>query len=107
MQIRTFRGTAAAIALLLASAAHAQYRCADAQNWIDRRGCAAAQKGPDELRRFVWQMSRIRIDVAFDDYVDEKTLLAWEAQASGRRAAQAPGPAASAAAVVPQPAARP
>jgi hypothetical protein len=76
----TIRLAAALGAVLIAGSAHAGYRCAEPETEIDRRACAAARQGPDELRQFVQRMNWLRHNLQFSDYVDEKTQLAWDQQ---------------------------
>lgn len=72
-------------ALILAAAftasANAEYRCASAPIGLDKRACAAAEEGPDVLRRFVHQWDRQMANLRFSDYVDANTERAWEARA--------------------------
>lgn len=72
-------------ALVLAAAftasANAEYRCASATIGLDKRACAAAEQGPDALRRFVHQWDRQMASLRFSDYVDANTERAWEAKA--------------------------
>ncbi|HQR21637.1 MAG TPA: hypothetical protein PLE54_06715 [Burkholderiaceae bacterium] len=71
-------------ALVLAAAftasANAEYRCASASTSIDQRACAAAEKGPDALRRYVQSWDKQIAGLQFSDYVDEKTAQSWEAK---------------------------
>jgi hypothetical protein len=76
-------------ALVLAAAftasAQAEYRCASAPTGLDKRACAAAEQGPDALRRFVYRWDRQMSNLMFADYVDANTAKAWEATAQLER----------------------
>ena len=65
-------------ALLSAGAANARYLCAEPPTRVDRRACEAAREGPEELRQFVWRMNWLHHNLDFVDYVDEKTVMAWQ-----------------------------
>lgn len=58
-------------------AAQAEYRCDPAPTWVDRAACEAAAQGPTELRRTVWAMNAIRINLRFEDYVNDATAQKW------------------------------
>ncbi|HTN49326.1 MAG TPA: hypothetical protein VMK32_07855 [Burkholderiaceae bacterium] len=64
----------------MVAGANAEYRCAPAQTSIDRGACAAAEQGPDELRRYVQRWDKQMSSLLFADYVDQKTARAWEAK---------------------------
>lgn len=63
----------------VSAAAHAEYRCDPAPSWADRVACEAAAQGPTELRRTVWAMNAIRINLRFEDYVNDETVQKWAA----------------------------
>jgi hypothetical protein len=60
--------------------ANAEYRCAPAQSPLDQRACAAAEQGPDALRRFVERWDNKMSSLYFSDYVDVKTAKSWDAR---------------------------
>ena len=60
----------------VASTADARYLCRDPQTRLDQRACAAAEEGPQALRRFIDRMRPIE-SLYFYDYVNEARLLAW------------------------------
>lgn len=64
----------------LAAGASAEYRCDAPQTANDRMACAAAQKGPDALRRYVQSWPQQISSLSFSDYVDERTLQNWNAK---------------------------
>lgn len=64
----------------LAAGASAEYRCDSPQTVNDRMACAAAQKGPDALRRYVQSWPQQMSNLQFSDYVDERTLQNWNAR---------------------------
>ncbi len=70
--------SALVVAAAFTANAHAEYRCDPAPTWVDRYACKAAEQGPTELRRFVQNMSSLRINLQFADYVDMKTAQNWE-----------------------------
>jgi hypothetical protein len=57
----------------IATAAHAEYRCAPAPTSIDRAACEAADQSPEALRRQVHRMDHKMSNLRFSDYVDAKT----------------------------------
>lgn len=69
--------TAALLVSGVSAAANAEYRCDPAPTWVDREACAAAAQGPVELRRAVWSMNAIRINIRFEDYVNDATAAKW------------------------------
>jgi hypothetical protein len=81
----------ASIALLAgattAGAAQSRYLCDEPPTGRDARACAAAQEGPAALRRFIERMRGIE-HLQFADYVDKRTLLAWEAKEADERRVQ-------------------
>lgn len=79
--------TAAFVAGAFAASANAEYRCDPAPSWMDRVACEAADKSPDALRQFAQRMDRNRVNLAFADYVDLKTVQRWQAEV--RRLAEA------------------
>lgn len=87
MSANAIRITAALSVTLLAAAAQAEYRCNPAPSPVDARACEAAQQGPEALRRFIQRMQPI-INLSFHDYVNEATLVAWEANEARERAVQ-------------------
>jgi hypothetical protein len=64
---------------LVATAAQAQYRCDAPQRPVDRRACEAAKESPDTLRRYIQRMAAIE-SLQFSDYVNDATVLAWQAR---------------------------
>jgi hypothetical protein len=66
-----------AAAMLAASSASAEYRCAPPPTRTDRLACEAAQQGPEELSRLTHRM-RVVENLHFPDYVNNATLIAWE-----------------------------
>jgi hypothetical protein len=66
-------------AALLATAAHAEYKCHAPPSRLDARACEAARQGPAELRHFV-QRLRVHESLYFFDYVDEAQAVAWREQ---------------------------
>ena len=68
------------VAAAFTASAHAEYRCNPAPSWVDRYACKAAEQGPTELRRFIYNMNLLRINAQFEDYVDMKTAQNWEAK---------------------------
>ena len=76
-------------ALVLAAAftasANAEYRCASPSNSVDQRACAAAEQGPDALRRYVQSWDKQIAGLQFSSYVDINTERAWEAKAQAAR----------------------
>ena len=64
----------------IATAVHAEYRCAPAPTSIDRGACEAADQSPEALRRYVHRMDRKMSNLQFSDYVDPKTERAWDAK---------------------------
>ena len=64
--------------------ASAEYRCNPAPTSIDQRACNAAKEGPDALRHFVSRMQSI-VNLSFADYVNQETLVAWDAQRAQER----------------------
>jgi hypothetical protein len=79
----------------LAGAARAEYRCEPAGTTIDRKACEAARQGPDELRRYVLVTKPIRSDLQASDYVDRKTVEAWDARARQQASQDSERPARS------------
>lgn len=82
----------ASVAIIVATAftaAHAEYRCDPAPNWVDRAACQAAREGPHELRRFVEAMNSIRISIRFEDYVNLATAQSWEQRLAAQKEAEA------------------
>lgn len=88
------------IALLVAAAsiagsAHAEYRCNSEAILADKGACAAAEQGPEALRRYVERMRSLQ-SLQFFDYVNKDTLLAWDRKERRERAAleseRAPNP---------------
>ncbi len=69
--------TAALLVSGVSAAAHAEYRCDPAPSWVDREACAAAAAGPAELRRAIWAFNAIKINVQFEDYVNDTTMAKW------------------------------
>ena len=72
-----------AIAVVLLSvvgmgSAKAEYRCDPAPTRIDRNACRAAADGPQALRQYVQRM-RWLTTIQFSDYVNQRTIDAWEA----------------------------
>lgn len=72
-------------ATALVASANAEYRCAPASTSIDHRACAAAEQGPDALRRVVHRMDGQMANLSFNDYVDPKTERAWEAKTANAK----------------------
>ncbi len=71
------------IAVVLFSAAgmgsaKAEYRCDPPPTRIDRNACQAATDGPRALRQYVQRM-RWLTTIQFSDYVNQRTIDAWEA----------------------------
>lgn len=77
----------AALACAMPSIAQVEYRCDPPPTPIDRRACQAAAESPAALRRYVQLVQPIR-NVRFDDYVNEATIIAWEAAIARERAAE-------------------
>lgn len=78
MNTKTVRlATAALLVTGVSAAAHAEYRCDPAPTWVDRTACEAAAAGPTELRRTIWALNAIRINVRFEDYVNDATAAKW------------------------------
>jgi hypothetical protein len=81
----------ASIALLAgattADAAQSRYLCDEPPTSRDARACEAAQEGPAALRRFIERMRGIE-HLQFEDYVDKRTLFAWEAKEADERRVQ-------------------
>jgi len=71
---------AALFATAFGATANAEYRCAPAQSPLDQRACAAAEQGPDALRRFVERWDNKMSSLYFSDYVDAKTAKSWDAK---------------------------
>jgi hypothetical protein len=69
------------LAAAFSASANAEYRCASDPTGLDKRACAAAEQGPDALRRFVHRWDRQMSNLMFSDYVDANTAKAWEATA--------------------------
>lgn len=63
-------------ALVAADAARAEQRCANPETRIDQRACELAQRGPEELRRFVQRTQSI-YHLNFFDYVSEEQARRW------------------------------
>lgn len=63
----------------LPALALAEYKCAEPPGPLERRACAAAQKGPAALRHFI-QRTRPLEALYFFDYMTEAELLAWRAR---------------------------
>lgn len=61
----------------VSAAAQAEYRCDPAPAWADRAACEAAAQGPTELRRTVQAMNTLRLNLRFEDYVNEATAQKW------------------------------
>lgn len=78
--------SALAVAAAFSAGAHAEYRCDVPPSWVDRSACAAADRGPNELRRFVQSMNTLRINIQFMDYVNVQKADAWDAQRRQRSA---------------------
>ena len=57
----------------VATAVHAEYRCAPAPTSIDRGVCEAADQSPEALRRQVHRMDHKMSNLQVSDYVDAKT----------------------------------
>lgn len=68
-----------------ASSAQAEYRCDPAPSWVDRAACKAAGEGARELRRLVEAMNAIRINIRFDDYVNQATADSWNRKSMAAR----------------------
>jgi hypothetical protein len=82
MTATTIRISAALVfAAAFTASANAEYRCATASIGLDKRACAAAEQGPDALRRFVYRWDRQMAGLQFSDYVDANTEKAWETKA--------------------------
>jgi len=71
---------AAFFAMSFGISANAEYRCTPAQSPLDQRACAAAEQGPDALRRFVERWDSKMSNLYFSDYVDAKTAQSWDAK---------------------------
>lgn len=69
--------TAALLATGVSAAAQAEYRCDPAPTWADRAACEAAAQGPTELRRTVQSMNYLRLNMRFEDYVNDATAQKW------------------------------
>src|SRR5512147_2925232 len=70
-----------AVVLLTAAgsgSSQAEYRCDPPPTRIDRNACQAAAEGPRALRQYVQPM-RWLTTIQFSDYVNERTIDAWEA----------------------------
>jgi hypothetical protein len=80
--------TAVVAALAIAGSAHAAYLCDDPPSPVDQRACAAAEQGPEALRRFIQRIRPVH-NLYFDDYVNEARLLAWDAEDRQRAIAEA------------------
>lgn len=78
MNVPMLRLSAIVLTAAFAASAHAEYRCGSAPSSIDARACAAAEQGPDALRRFVQQWTSQMSNLSFYDYVDSNTERAWE-----------------------------
>ena len=65
-----------------AGTASAEYRCNPPPTRIDRNACQAAAEGPQALRLYVQRM-RWLTTIQFSNYVNQKTLDAWEAAKRG------------------------
>lgn len=71
----------AAVVLLSAAgigSSQAEYRCDPPPTRIDRMACQAAAEGPQALRQYVQRM-RWLTTIQFSDYVNQRTIDAWEA----------------------------
>ena len=74
-------------ALLVASAAHAEYKCNSPQHGFDRVACEKAAEGPNALRRYIERMRGIE-SLQFSDYVSEAQARAWAEAETSRAAAR-------------------
>ena len=70
----------------IATAVHAEYRCAPAPTSIDRGACEAADQSPEALRRYVHRMRMSNLQ--FSDYVDATTERAWDAKQAQERSTE-------------------
>lgn len=81
-------GSAALFTFLVATGAHAEYRCDAHPTHFDRRACEAAKEGPEVLRHYIQRMRPIEA-LYFPHYVNEATELAWDqARERARQAAK-------------------
>ena len=91
MKTTALRHTLSALlaSVAFAGTAHAAYLCDDPPSPIDKRACAAAEQGPDALRRFIDRIKPVH-NLYFYDYVNEARLVAWrEAEARAMAADKA------------------
>jgi hypothetical protein len=64
------KSVVACVTLLVAVAAHAQYRCDAPATSVDRRACVAAKQSPQALRHFIQRMQALE-SLQFSDYLKE------------------------------------
>jgi hypothetical protein len=81
------RNTAAVLlaGFAVAGSAHAAYVCDNPPTPVDQRACAAAEEGPEVLRRFIQNIRPVH-NLYFYDYVNEARLVAWQEQEARARA---------------------
>jgi hypothetical protein len=77
----------ATIACAIPWIAHAEYRCDPPPTQLDRGACKAAAESPAALRQYVQRVQPIR-NLRFDDYVNDATVVAWEAAIAREREAE-------------------
>jgi len=77
----------AVIASTLPWIAHAEYRCDPPPTHFDRGACQAAAESPAALRRYIQRVQPMR-NLRFDDYVNDATIVAWEAAIARDRMAE-------------------
>jgi len=72
---------------LIATQAHAEFKCDAPGAHVDRVACEKAKEGPQALRRYI---ERIRVieSLEFSDYVSEAQARAWLQADSDRAAAK-------------------
>jgi hypothetical protein len=80
--------TAVIATLAVAGSADAAYLCDDPPSPVDQRACAAAEQGPEALRRFIEHIRPVH-NLYFYDYVNEARLVAWDAKDRRRAIAEA------------------